>query len=175
MRRILLAAALLVAAHSVAAQQATPATSGSSAFDAISAQVLALEADSSTDWSKVNIEELRQHLIDMNDLVLNSAVAQEAVPGGVRLTITGQGRTLEAIHRMIPEHMAQLEMSGEFTTKAAMTPGGAIVTVTAKSPSGDRAVARIRSLGFAGLMAVGQHHARHLMAMAKGDSAPHMH
>jgi hypothetical protein len=166
---------LLFAAGAAAAQQATPATSGSSAFDAISAQVLALDADSSTEWSKVNIEALRQHLIDMNDLVLNAAVAQEAVPGGVRLTITGTGRTLQAIHRMLPEHMGQLEMSGEFTTKATMTADGAVVLVTAKSPSGDRAVARIRGLGFAGLMAVGQHHARHHMAMAKGDSAPHMH
>jgi len=173
--RVLTLAVLACAAGAAAAQQATPATSGSSAFDAISAQVLALDADTSTDWSKVDIEALRQHLIDMNDLMLNAVVAQEAVPGGVQLTITGAGRTLEAIHRMIPEHMGQLAMSGEFTTKSTMTANGAIVLVTAKSPSGERAVARIRGLGFAGLMAVGHHHARHHMAMAKGDSAPHMH
>ena len=173
--RALSIATLVLCAGAAVAQQSTPATSGSAAFDAISAQVLALEADSATDWSKVNLEELRQHLIDMNDLVLNAAVVQEAVPGGVRLTITGAGRTLEAIHRMIPEHLGQLEMSGEFTTQATMTPAGAVVLVTAKSPTGDRAVARIRGLGFAGLMAVGQHHARHHMAMAHGDSAPHMH
>lgn len=173
MRSLMISIFALIPA-AAAAQQDAP-TSGSSAFDAISAQVMMLDADSATDWSKVDIEALRQHLIDMNDLVLNASVQQQNVPGGVRLTITGAGRTLDAIHRMVPEHMDLLLMSGEFTTLVTTTPEGAIAVVTAKSPSGERAVARIRGLGFAGLMAVGAHHSRHHMAMAKGDSTPHMH
>lgn len=33
-----------------------------------------LEADSKTDWSKVDIEALRQYLIDMDNVTLRSAV-----------------------------------------------------------------------------------------------------
>ena len=54
-----------------------PAQPGQGAFAAIQEIVGILEADSSTDWSKVNIEALRQHLIDMDNVTLRSEVKSE--------------------------------------------------------------------------------------------------
>ncbi|MCC2098329.1 MAG: hypothetical protein KDJ29_15640, partial [Hyphomicrobiales bacterium] len=49
------------------AARGTPVQPGQSAFAAIQEIVEILEADRSTDWSKVNIPALRQHLIDMDN------------------------------------------------------------------------------------------------------------
>ena len=52
-------------------------------------------------------------------------------------------------------------------------PGGVRLTVTAKTPQDPGAVARIRGLGFAGLLALGGHHGPHHLAMARGEALPH--
>src|SRR5512146_836108 len=57
-------------------QSALPTQPGQAAFGAISEIVRMLEADSTTDWSRVNIEALRQHLIDMDDVIMHAAVVQ---------------------------------------------------------------------------------------------------
>jgi hypothetical protein len=49
-------------------------------------------------------------------------------------------------------------------------PGGALVTVTARNASDTRMVDRIRGLGFAGLLADGDHHAMHHMMLARGSA-----
>ena len=134
-----------------------------------------LDRDSTTDWSKVNLEELRQHLIDMNDVMMNAKVVQKAVDGGVTLTISGSGRTVAAIQRMVVNHMTMLQTSGKYVTKVTKTKDGVTATVTAPAPASEKAVARIRGLGFAGLMTEGTHHMRHHGNMARGDSMPHMH
>ena len=59
------------ASHSGAASSgAIP--SGQAAYATMAAIVAMLEADSTTDWSKVNIEALRQHLIVMNEVTLRA-------------------------------------------------------------------------------------------------------
>ena len=45
---------------------------GQDPFGAIQEIVRILEADPSTDWSKVNIAALREHLIDMNEVTLRA-------------------------------------------------------------------------------------------------------
>src|SRR5512138_3204260 len=60
-------------------QSALPTQPGQAAFGAISEIVRLLEADSTTDWSRVNIEALRQHLIDMDDVIMHAAVVQRSV------------------------------------------------------------------------------------------------
>src|SRR3546814_11196625 len=65
-----------------------------------------------SDWSsdvcssdlRVDLDALRRHLIDMNEVTLNAEAKVEAVGGGIRVTVTGQGRTLDAIRRMVPAH-----------------------------------------------------------------------
>jgi len=132
-----------------------------------------LEADPSTDWSKVNVEALRQHLIDMDNVTMRSEVAQRAVPGGIQMDVTGTGRTLLAIRRMAMSHTMMLDQSVEYHAAAKEIPGGARITVTAKDSNDAGMIARIRGLGFAGIMTEGDHHARHHLALARGDALPH--
>ena len=44
------------------------------------------------------------------------------------------------------------------------------MTVVAKNPDDVRTVARIRGLGFIGLLVQGAHHQPHHLAMARGDA-----
>ena len=70
-----------------------------------------LEADPATDWSKVNISALREHLIDMDEVTLRAAAAERALDNGVEIAVTGAGRTLDAIKRMVPAHAHELASS----------------------------------------------------------------
>ncbi len=48
-------------------------------------------------------------------------------------------------------------------------PGGLRLTVVAKNPDDAKTIARIRGLGFIGLLTQGAHHQPHHLAMAKGE------
>lgn len=148
-----------------AAAPATATETGQSAFAAIAEIVRLLEADPTTDWSKVNLEALRQHLIDMEQVTLRSTVASAPVPGGAVFTVSGTGRTRDAIRRMAREHG---HMVTGVTWTTAETPDGVRVTVRATEPADAKAVARIRGLGFVGLLTVGEHHTRHHLMVARG-------
>jgi hypothetical protein len=55
-------------------------------------------------------------------------------------------------------------------------PGGVRLTVLSRNPDDAKSVARIRGLGFAGLITEGAHHQAHHLAMAKGEAlAGHTH
>ena len=146
-----------------------PTMPGQDAFGAIAEIVRILDADPATDWSKVDLERLRQHLIDMNEVVLRSAVKQTPVPGGLAMEITGTGRTEQAIRAMLVPHALELDRMAEWSAKAESVPGGVRLTVVAERPDDAKLVARIRGLGFAGLMTHGAHHQPHHLAMAKGE------
>jgi hypothetical protein len=153
--------------RSAATATATATETGQGAFAAIAEIVRLLEADRTTDWSKVDLEALRQHLIDMDDLTLRSVVRTEAVPGGATFTVTGTGRVRDAIRRMAREHGMMMAGNG-LTWETAEIAEGVRVTVRASSPTDARAVARIRGLGFIGLMTVGEHHTMHHLGVARG-------
>jgi hypothetical protein len=87
----------------------TPTMPGQDAFGAIQEIVRMLEADPNTDWSKVNLEALRQHLIDMNEVTLEAEVVAKPVDGGIEAKVTGTGRTVQAIQRMVPAHAHEIE------------------------------------------------------------------
>lgn len=72
-------------------QSAVPTSPGQDAFGAIQEMVRILEADPTTDWSRVNLERLRQRLIDMNEVTLRSSVRSEAVPAGLAMDVAGTG------------------------------------------------------------------------------------
>jgi len=152
---------------------AATAPAGQDAFAAIAAVVAVLEADSTTDWSKVNIEALRQHLIVMNDVTLATKTTQAAVAGGARMDVTGEGRVAQSIRVMLRAHAPQLEALGLYRATVAEIPSGARLTVTAADPSDAKTVARIRGLGFSGLLTVGAHHAEHHVAIARGSAMAH--
>jgi hypothetical protein len=144
---------------------AVPTMPGQDAFGTIQEIVRILEADPSTDWTKVDIEALRQHLVDMNELTLNAKAVATPVDGGATYAVTGDGRTLEAIRRMIPAHAHEINGVSGWSAMAEPTANGVVLTVTAAAP---KETARIRGLGFIGVMAQGSHHQAHHLAMAKG-------
>lgn len=142
---------------------------GQGAFGAIAEVVRTLEADPNTNWSKVDIERLRQHLIDMDEVVLRAAVTAKPVAGGLAMEITGSGRTVQAIRAMIIPHTAELDAMPAWSAKAEALPDGVRLIVLARDPSDAKTVARIRGLGFAGLLVQGGHHGPHHLAMARGE------
>ena len=145
-----------------------PAASGQAAFGMIQQVVDILQSDPHTDWSNVNIDALRAHLIDMNDVMMKSVVLRKNVPGGLQMTITGRGRTQQAIRRMVPMHTVMLDAMPQWNARTTLLPEGARLTVTARNPKDLHTVQMIRGLGFAGLLAEGHHHRLHHMEMARG-------
>ncbi len=162
--------------HDAMSHGDVPTLPGQDAFGAIAEVVRILDADPGTDWSKVDLERLRQHLIDMNEVVLRSVVQQRPVPGGIVMDVTGSGRTRQAIRAMVVPHAAELSAMPGLAAKAEQIPDGVRLTVTSTKPDDARAVARLRGLGFAGLLALGAHHGPHHLAMARGETmAGHTH
>jgi hypothetical protein len=155
---------------------AAPTMAGQDAFGAIAEIVRILDADPATDWSTVDLERLRQHLIDMNEVVLRSVVTQTPVPGGLAMEITGAGRTERAIRAMVVPHAVELDRMASLGARTEIIPGGVRLTVVARKPDDPKLVARIRGLGFAGLLTEGAHHQPHHLAMARGEAlAGHTH
>ena len=144
----------------------TPTMPGQDAFGAIQEVVRILDADPKTDWSKVDLEALREHLIDMNEVTLHAEAAPKQIDGGLEIAVTGSGRTLVAIKRMISAYAQMANGHNGWTSTAAESPNGELLTVTATDP---KEVAHIRGLGFIGLLASGSWHQPHHLAMAKGE------
>jgi hypothetical protein len=141
---------------------------GQDAFGAIQEIVRILEADPKTDWSKVNLEALRQHLIDMSEVTLKADAVTKPIDGGIEVTVTGTGRTVEAIQRMVTaqaHQVDQMRLNG-WSAKTEPLPNGVLLTVTSSDP---QQVQHIRGLGFVGIMVSGSHHQVHHLAVAKGE------
>jgi hypothetical protein len=179
-----LAAALLVAlpttalsaqalAHTQGGAQTTmPTETGQAAFAVIAEIVKLLEADPTTDWSKVNLERLRQHLRDMDLVTLRSMVVATPVAGGATFVVRGTGETIAAIKRMTGAHVAMVEMMGGPRIVRTERPDGVTLVVTARDGDREAGAARIRGLGFIGLMASGDHHQMHHLMLARGEAMP---
>jgi hypothetical protein len=146
-----------------------PTLSGQDAFGAIQEVVQILEADPTTDWSKVNIDALRQHLVDMNEVTLHAAAAEQVFDNGVEITVTGEGRTSEAIKRMVPAHVAELVKLG-WNAKTEDLQNGVKLTVVTSDP---KELTKLKALGFMGIMVQGGHHQPHHLMMAKGEHPAH--
>jgi len=152
-----------------------PALPGQDAYGAIAEIVAVLEADSTTDWSRVDLAALREHLIDMNEVTLRSIVRQEPLPDGVSLTVTGSGRTVAALRRMLAEHARALSALPDYRASAEPITNGVRMVVRATGPNRERVAVKIRGLGFAGLLTVGAHHPSHHLALARGEAMSHEH
>jgi len=141
---------------------------GQSAFAAIAEVVNVLKADPNTDWSKVNIDALRDHLRDMDIVTIDSATVSTEVDGGMRFDVTGSGDVADAIRRMATAHAGMMDGVDGWTYSTAEIAGGEAMTVIV--PKAD--LAKLKGLGFYGVMASGMHHQPHHWAMATGGS-PH--
>jgi hypothetical protein len=109
---------------------------------------------------------LRQHLIDMNEVTLKADASPKQIDGGLEIAVTGSGRTLVAIQRMVPSWAQTMNGYKGWSTKAASLPDGELLTVTTTDA---KEIQHIRGLGFIGLLASGSHHQMHHLAMAKGE------
>lgn len=142
---------------------------GQSAFAAIQEIVAVLMADPGTDWDKVDLETLRQHLIDMDNVTLRSNVVSEEIDGGARFDVTSSDPSVTAsIRRMLSAHVATMDGEEGWSMRADDIASGARLTITGNDS------ARIRGLGFIGLLTVGMHHQTHHLALASGVT-PHGH
>lgn len=148
---------------------ALPTEPGQGAFAAIQEIVGILEADPKTDWSKVDIDGLRQHLIDMDNVTLRANAKGEPVDGGMRFTVSGDGPVKDSIQRMVMAHAATMNGVGGWKFTASETDTGAILTVL--TPAKD--VAKLRGLGFIGVLTRGMHHQMHHLMLARGEN-PHL-
>jgi hypothetical protein len=146
-----------------------PTMPGQDAFGAIQEVVQILDADPATDWSKVNIAALREHLVDMNEVTLRAVASEQTLENGIEITVTGEGRTLEAIKRMVPAHVGELVKIG-WDAKTQDLPNGVKLSVTTNDP---KQVVKLKALGFMGLMVQGGHHQPHHLMMAKGELPMH--
>ena len=147
----------------------TPTSPGQDAFGAIQEIVRMLEADPKTDWSKIDLEALRQHLIDMHEVTLRADAASQQIDGGLKIAVTGDGRTLVAIRPMLPAWAQMADGHKGWSATTVELPNGELLTVTATDPKETR---HIRGLGFIGLLASGSWHQPHHLAMAKGEFDP---
>jgi hypothetical protein len=143
-----------------------PQESGQSAFAAIQEIVGILQADPTTDWSKVNhLEALRQHLIDMNNVTLYAAVSEKPVQGSLTFAMTGEGPVRESIQRMVLAHTAAMNGVDGWTFSAVKTTGGADLSAI---PPSSVSMDEVHGLGFIGLLARGMHHQMHHLMIAMG-------
>ena len=102
---------------------------------------------------------------------MRATARKTPLDNGLRIEVTGSGRTLEAIQRMVPDHARDIDGMNGWTVRTTSMPNGVVLTVTAT----DRTeVRKIRALGFMGIMVQGSHHQPHHLAMAKGEPI-HMH
>ena len=143
-----------------------PSSVGQDAFGAVREVVRILDADPNTDWTKVDLAALREHLIDMNEVVLRAVADEQAIAAGVDIAVTGEGRTLDAIRRMVPAHAGELNRLG-WTVTTEELPNGVRLVVTTPDAN---AVARLVALGFAGIMTLGDHHQPHHLMIARGEA-----
>ncbi|MEZ5331039.1 MAG: hypothetical protein R2991_03075 [Thermoanaerobaculia bacterium] len=142
-----------------------PTAPGQAAFAALGEIVRMLEADPATDWSTVSIARLREHLRDMDEVTLRAEVVESPIDGGFAAEITGGERTLAAVRRMLPMHAAMLGREKPWTVRVEELPHGVRLTATAADPA---ETAKLRGLGFFGILVSGDHHRPHHLAMAGG-------
>lgn len=143
-----------------------PTLPGQDAFGALQEIVRILEADPHTDWSKVNLDALREHLIDMNEVTLHADADVQRIEGGIKIAVTGMGRTLTAIQRLLADQARHLDGTHGWHVTTQPRPDGLVLIVTADDP---KQAIIIRGLGFAGVLASGDYHQMHHLAMAKGE------
>lgn len=143
-----------------------PRENGQAAFAAMAEIVALLEADPATDWSRVDLDALWHHLMDMDEVMLRAQAETTPIPGGLRARVTGNGRTFAAIEAMVPAHAGELDRRPDWSARAEVGADAVLLEVTSDDPA---QVQRIRGLGFFGLMASGEHHRPHHLAIARGE------
>ncbi|MEW9919956.1 hypothetical protein AB2B41_10090 [Marimonas sp. MJW-29] len=156
--------------HQSPGNLSAPRETGQDAFAALSEVVTLLSNDPDTDWSKVDMDGLRAHLLDMDRLTMSAQADTLVEPDRVRFVVTGEGDVAGSVQRMVSAHGGMLaeETGWEVTTE--ITVNGAEMVIVPGDASG---LARVKALGFFGVMTVGAHHQVHHLAIAQGRDPHH--
>lgn len=139
---------------------------GQGAFAATAEIVALLRQDTDTDWTKVNIAALRQHLADMSELMMLSDVNTVPTAEGIRISIELDQPANAAAGRMVPAHGPVLAKETGWKSNVTRD-GNMLIWDVASTADSDQ----IKGLGFFGLMAIGDHHRAHHLALAQGKPA----
>ena len=144
---------------------------GQSVFGTVQEAIRRLEADSTTDWSQVDVDRLRRHLIDMHRVALHVAVEQKTpIENGVRLRVRpANDAARTSLDRVLDAHPHMLKQEAGWTMAVEEREAGYVLRVTTDVPG---EIAKIRALGYMGLLAYGQHHQRHHWHLVRGKH-PH--
>ena len=144
---------------------------GQSIFGTVQEVIQRLEADSTTNWENVNLEALRQHLIDMHEVALHvEVVYQHPIEGGVRIRVRPTTpRAAASLDRVLGAHPTPLKHETGWAMRVTRGEGYRDLRVTTSDSS---EVAKIRGLGYIGILAHGGHHQRHHWMIATGQQ-PH--
>jgi hypothetical protein len=67
----------------------------------------------------------------MNEVTLHADATSKPIDGGLEVAVTGSGRTLVAIQRMIPAYAQMANGHNGWSAKASELPNGELLTVTA--------------------------------------------
>ncbi|WP_223479697.1 hypothetical protein [Oricola indica] len=140
-----------------------PSEPGQGAFAALAEISTMLRSDPETNWSKVRLDALRDHLIDMDMLISESLVAYLPVEDGIKIVIDLSLPGNAAAGRMVPAHALVLAVETGWSSQIALDDTQIVWTVIDADE-----LATIRALGFFGLMATGNHHRAHHLAIAQG-------
>lgn len=154
-----------------AAHSTTLQAPGQSVFGAVQEAIRRLEADSTTDWSQVNVARLRQHLLDMRNVAVHVRVDEKTpVENGVRLRVRPTTDSARAsLDRVLDAHPRMLRQEAGWTMTVEERGGAYVLRTTTDDPE---ETAKIRALGYMGLLAYGQHHQRHHWHLVRGGT-PH--
>ena len=145
--------------------------SGTDPFATLQEVITALEANPDTNWEKVNIEALRLHLVEMQDMTINVDVKQQYIDNGFQAVVTPTtNRAVKSLTRVLSGHPMQMKAETGWDMQVQNNNSVFTLTVTTNNT---KDVAKIRGLGYIGVMAYGNHHQPHHWAIASGDN-PHV-
>lgn len=154
--------------------QVLPLTeAGNDIFGTIQEVITNLNANTDTDWDKVNIEALKQHLLDMRDMTINvEVISQKRLKNGSEILIKPSNkRSIQAMKKVLSAHPEQLKKETNWQMRVQKQGDKYLLTTTTNKPI---EVSKIVGLGYIGLMAYGNHHQPHHWSMATGNN-PHSH
>ncbi|HUP23019.1 MAG TPA: hypothetical protein VNB06_08765 [Thermoanaerobaculia bacterium] len=139
---------------------------GQAVFGALREVLERLEADPATDWSRVDLDALRDHLVQMDLLFREARVSREVLDDGMRFVVDGSESVLSAAKAMGAMHARALaEELPSWLVRVEPRAGDVVFEVRSSDPAQQ---AKIRALGFSGLLTFGAHHAPHHWALATG-------
>jgi hypothetical protein len=162
----------IAGAPTLPTKTATPLKeAGNALFGTIQEAIKQLDANPNTNWEEVDLEGLRQHLIDMDNFSsFVDVLSDEKIEKGSKIIIKAQNPIAQAsLKRAMDAHPGMLKSETSWNMTATPDGDKYVLIITTEKPA---EVARLRALGYIGIMALGDHHQVHHWAMASG-SDPH--